>query len=144
MIIAWIYSHGAFAVEKIFKIVWQLQIHQRAFHEMSTKNFLCCNYRFTNLKKCLDSKHIVCTDPSYNCKWLYTKKDYQTLIWWSTSGGAMVSMLDEQTYTSEFNSHWVPNSCCLVLHLSKKLSKLAWWSYHYHLPKFTCTMLVRV
>ena len=31
---------------------------------------------------------------------------------------------DEQTYTSEFDSHCVPNSCSLVLHLSKKLSKL--------------------
>ena len=40
------------------------------------------------------------------------------------SGGVMVSMLDEQTYTSEFDSHWVPHSCGLVLHLSKKLSKL--------------------
>ena len=31
--------------------------------------------------------------------------------------------LDKQTYTSEFESHWVPLSYCLVPHLSKKLSK---------------------
>ena len=37
-----------------------------------------------------------------------------------TSGGVMVSKVDKQTYTSEFDSHWVPNSCGLVLHLSKK------------------------
>ena len=36
----------------------------------------------------------------------------------------MVSKLDEQTYTSEFESHWVPLSYGLVPHLSKKLSKL--------------------
>ena len=30
-----------------------------------------------------------------------------------TSGGVMISKLDEQTFTSEFMSHWVP-------HLSKK------------------------
>ena len=42
----------------------------------------------------------------------------------STSGGVMVSKLDKQTYTSEFESHWVPLSYGLVLHLSKKLCKL--------------------
>ena len=36
----------------------------------------------------------------------------------------MVSKLDQQTYTSESESHWVPFSYCLVPHLSKKLSKL--------------------
>ena len=36
----------------------------------------------------------------------------------------MVSKLDWQTYTSEFESHWVPHSYGLVPHLSKKLSKL--------------------
>ena len=40
------------------------------------------------------------------------------------SGGVMVSKLDEQTYTSEFESHWVPLSYGLVPHLSKMLSKL--------------------
>ena len=41
------------------------------------------------------------------------------------SGGVMVSKLDKQTYTSEFESHWVPLSYGLVPHLSKKkLSKL--------------------
>ena len=32
----------------------------------------------------------------------------------------MVSMFDRQTYTSEFDSHWVPHSCDLVLHVSKE------------------------
>ena len=41
----------------------------------------------------------------------------------------MVSKLDSQTYTSEFESHWVPLSYGLVPHLSKKLSKL---------PQFNC------
>ena len=36
----------------------------------------------------------------------------------------MVSKLDEQTYTSEFESQWVPLSYGLVPHLSKMLSKL--------------------
>ena len=41
-----------------------------------------------------------------------------------TSCGVMVSKLDWQTYASEFESHWVSHSYDLVLHLSKKLSKL--------------------
>ena len=45
--------------------------------------------------------------------------------------GVMVSKLDEQSFMSEFESHWVPNSYDLVSHLSKKLSKLLnlmrWW-----------------
>ena len=40
------------------------------------------------------------------------------------SGGLMDSKLDQQTYTTEFESHWVPLSYGLVPHLSKKLSKL--------------------
>ena len=39
------------------------------------------------------------------------------------SGGVMVSKLGYQTYTSEFESHWVPLSYGLVPHLSTKLSK---------------------
>ena len=48
------------------------------------------------------------------------------------SGGVMVRKLDLQTYTSEFESHWVPLSYGLVPQLSKKLSKfphaLTWLS----------------
>ena len=40
------------------------------------------------------------------------------------SGGAMVKKLDEQAYTSEFESHWVPPLYGFVPHLSKKLSEL--------------------
>ena len=36
----------------------------------------------------------------------------------------MVGKHDLQTYTSEFESHWVPFSYGLVPHLSKKPSKL--------------------
>ena len=36
----------------------------------------------------------------------------------------MVSNLDEQTFQSEFESHWVPNSYSLGPHLTKKLSKV--------------------
>ena len=36
----------------------------------------------------------------------------------------MVSKLDYQTDTSEFESHWVPLSYGLVPHLNKMLSKL--------------------
>ena len=41
-----------------------------------------------------------------------------------TSGGVMVSKLVYRTFKSELDSHWVPQSCGPVLHLSKKLSKL--------------------
>ena len=41
-----------------------------------------------------------------------------------TSDVVMVCNLDKQTYTSEFESHWVSHSYGLVPHLSKKLSKL--------------------
>ena len=40
------------------------------------------------------------------------------------SGVVMFCNVDKQTYTSEFESHWVPHSYGLVPHLSKKLSKL--------------------
>ena len=42
----------------------------------------------------------------------------------SLPGGVTVSKLDEQTYTSEFESHWVPHSFGLVPHRSKELCKL--------------------
>ena len=35
-------------------------------HEISMKNSLCSNCRFTSLKKCLNGKCIVCTGPSYD------------------------------------------------------------------------------
>ena len=38
--------------------------------------------------------------------------------------GAVASKLDQQTFISEFKSHWVPHSSGFVLHLSKKLYKL--------------------
>ena len=41
-----------------------------------------------------------------------------------TSGGVMVNKLDEQNFMSEFDSHWVPNSYGIVLHLWKHLRKL--------------------
>ena len=41
-----------------------------------------------------------------------------------TSGGVTVSKLDEQTCTSEFESHWGPHSFGLVPHRSKELCKL--------------------
>ena len=41
-----------------------------------------------------------------------------------TSGDIMVSMLDQQTFTSEFESHWEPHLYSLVPHLNKKLCKL--------------------
>ena len=47
-----------------------------------------------------------------------------TLVQQGTSGGVMVSKLDQQTYTSEFESHWVPHSFGLVLNRSKELRKL--------------------
>ena len=49
-----------------------------------------------------------------------------------TSGGVMVSKLDEQTYTSEFESHRVPLSYGLVPRLSKKLSKLLSFSPNFN------------
>ena len=35
-----------------------------------------------------------------------------------SSGGVMVSMLDEQTFSGEFESHWVPHSYGFVPHLT--------------------------
>ena len=39
-------------------------------------------------------------------------------------GSVMINKLDKQTCKSEFESHWVPHSFSLVLHLSKKLGNL--------------------
>ena len=39
-------------------------------------------------------------------------------------GGVVVIKQHKRTNASEFMSHWVPHSNGLVLHLSKKLSKL--------------------
>ena len=41
-----------------------------------------------------------------------------------TSGGVMVSKLDKQTFTSEFNSYWVLLSYSLQSRLSKKINEL--------------------
>ena len=40
------------------------------------------------------------------------------------SGGVMASKLDEQNFTSELESQWVPYSYGFALHLSRKLDKL--------------------
>ena len=37
------------------------------------------------------------------------------------SGGVIVSKLDEQTFTNDFDSHWVPNSYDLMSWLNKKV-----------------------
>ena len=47
-------------------------------------------------------------------------------------GCVMVSKLHEQTYTSEFESHWVPLSYGLVPHLSKKKSLVNYHFLKYH------------
>ena len=52
-----------------------------------------------------------------------------------TSDGVMVNTVDKQAFTSEFDSHWVPNSSGLVLHLSIKLSK-------YNLRNYMLVILV--
>ena len=36
----------------------------------------------------------------------------------------MVSKLEKQAFTSEFESHWVPNPYGLLLHLGKRLNEL--------------------
>ena len=41
-----------------------------------------------------------------------------------TSGDVTVSKRDKQTYTSEFESHWVPHSLGLVPNRSNELRKL--------------------
>ena len=58
--------------------------------------------------------------------WKREEKYFALLVIWrkGTSGGVMVSKLDLQTYTSEFESHWVPHSFGLVLNRSKDLRKL--------------------
>ena len=59
----------------------------------------------------------------------YDVKHYTVYAYEGASGSVTVSKLDLQTYTSEFESHWVPHSYGLVPHLSKKLSKLPPYSY---------------
>ena len=43
---------------------------------------------------------------------------------WGNIGGVMINKLDNQNFTSEFESHWLPHSFGFVLHLSKKFGKL--------------------
>ena len=59
------------------------------------------------------------------------------------SAGVMVSKLDEQTFTSEFEFHWVPPSFDFVSYQSKKLCKLLCTQAHINLCidntlKFIC------
>ena len=49
---------------------------------------------------------------------------WTTLCYQGTFGGVMVNKLNYQTYTSEFESHWVPHSFGLVPQRSKELRKL--------------------
>ena len=49
-----------------------------------------------------------------------------------TSGSVMFSKVEQQTYTSEFESHWLPHSYVLGPHLSEKLSKLRLSHTHTH------------
>ena len=46
------------------------------------------------------------------------------LIVIGTSSGVMVSKVDQQTYTIEFEFHWVPPSFGHVLHQSRERHKL--------------------
>ena len=53
----------------------------------------------------------------------------------------MVSKLDLQTYTSEFESHWVPHSYGFVPHLSKKLCKLPYIYIYIYITTHTHTYI---
>ena len=59
----------------------------------------------------------------FTIKWCLVSYTGHLVSYTGASGGVMVSKLALQTYTSEFESHWVPLSYGLVPHLSKKLSK---------------------
>ena len=59
-----------------------------------------------------------------------------TSITIGASGGVMVSKLDKQTYTSEFESHWVPISYGLVPNLSKKLCKFPYIDHYFKCEAF--------
>ena len=50
----------------------------------------------------------------------------------------MVAILIKQTFTSEFDSSWVPHSYGLVPHLRKKLSELL----HLHIPGASSGVIV--
>ena len=57
----------------------------------------------------------------------YFFSQQKNLVYSSLPGalvGIMVSKLDKQTFTSEFESQWVPYSYGLELHQNKKLSEL--------------------
>ena len=67
--------------------------------------------------------------------WLFNAKSSSNISI-GACGGVMVSNLDLQIYTSEFESHWVPLSYGLVPHLSKKLSKLPLHTYQIYMIWF--------
>ena len=48
---------------------------------------------------------------------------YINIYIWGTSNGVLISTLDYQPFTSEFEYHWVSHSYGLLSHLCKKLTK---------------------
>ena len=62
----------------------------------------------------------------------YKKEDLFSLLvtHQGTFGCVTVSKPDQQTYTSEFESHWAPHSFGLVPHRSKELRKLLLVTHH--------------
>ena len=81
-----------------------------------------------NNSLCSFRKFVVSKIPSFFPNFLKRKLECKKVFYLSfnvaTSGAVIVSKLDSQTFASEFESHWMPYSFGLVLHLSKKLSKL--------------------
>ena len=63
--------------------------------------------------------------------------NYSWISYLSASSCVMVKKQEEQTYTSEFESHWVPNSYGLVLCLRKRKSLV-----NYHKLYFTKTKVI--
>ena len=90
----------------------------------STTPRCCSNWRFRVILDYGSQFHSFMNIKYFNIMQVIFKHIYLIPLWKGTSGGVMVSKLDSQTYTSEFESHWVPHSFGLVLNRSKDLRKL--------------------
>ena len=72
--------------------------------------------------------------------WFVRSEDEQDIFSTSgTSGGVMVSKLDKQTFTSEFESHWVPYPYHLMPASQQKKKNLSQLWYVWHMDSYTWT-----
>ena len=92
--------------------------------EKKNQYFSYCKIRLIKLKKNNHSKKELSLQLLLILTSFFSILISVTFLIATHSSGVMVSKLDLQNYTSEFESQWVPHSYGPVPHLSKKLSKL--------------------